>query len=213
MGISSLLGKKAAAYSILLFYLLALLPGCASKKANNPHSSEMKFNIDNSKLGAAINDTLYNLRFNPPLNWNNAGQKKVDEAGRAITKALAGNNQLSVKPLYIFVNGSDGSVLNIADIRLNPEQNNFDLKIKEYGRIMFGSSDSTNVKKAFYTKDGIEIAQFLIQKNGFVNFRLLFGNGIGNLLQFDYLSKQEDYSNEVKAIESSIGSIKLIKIH
>ncbi len=212
MGISSLLGKKASAYLILLFYLLALLPGCASKKANNPHSSEMKFNIDNSKLGAAINDTLYNLRFNPPLNWNNAGQKKVDEAGRAITKALAGNNQLSVKPLYIFVNGSDGSVLNIADIRLNPEQNNFDLKIKEYGRIMFGS-DSTNVKKAFYTKDGIEIAQFLIQKNGFVNFRLLFENGIGNLLQFDYLSKQEDYSNEVKAIESSIGSIKLIKIH
>jgi hypothetical protein len=75
---------------------------------------------------------------------------------------------------------------------------------------MFPGKDSPKVKKAVYMKDGIKITQFLIQKNNIVNFRLLFNNGDGKLLQFDYLAGIRDYSLEVKAIESSIGSIKLI---
>ena len=213
MGISYLLNKKITAQLIILILFTSILPGCGAKKENQPKAGEMKFNVDTSKLGAFVVDSLYNLSFNPPLGWNEVGKKQIDEAGKAISKALAGTSRITVKPVFIFVNDTSGSVLNVAEIRLDSVKSDLDSQVAEYEKIMFSGKDSLKIKKAFYMKDGIKIAQFLIQKNGFVNFRLLFENGKGNLLQFDYLSKIEDYSNEVKAIESSIGSIKLIKTY
>jgi hypothetical protein len=61
-----------------------------------------------------------------------------------------------------------------------------------------------------FLKDNILFTQYLIQDENRINFKLLFFNPKDQLIQFDYILQKDSYVLELKAIESSIGSIKLI---
>ena len=199
-------------YKIIVILFIFLLFGCGEKK-NNPSSDiEMKFNIDKAKIGAAVSDSNYGLNFNPPVDWQKINDKQFTKAVKAINNAMAKEKEISVVPLYIFVKANSTCILNIAEVRIDSAAGDFNSKVSRYENLMMQNLDSTKVKKAVYIKDGIKIAQLLIQENNIVNFRLLFLNGTGKLIQFDYIAGIKDYSNEVKAIESSIGSIQITKI-
>lgn len=182
--------------------------GCL-KKSEPPEFPAMNFNIERNLLGNKVECKEFGFSFNAPVDWNEAGKKELDDASQALTKTLAGKKDISINPLYIFIR-SNGCVLNIANIKLSAQQNNLKDKIKVYESVFFGDHVPPDIKKTLYSKDGINIVQYLLQENR-IDFRLLFISAKGDLIQFDYLADKRNYLNEVKAIESSIGSIKLTK--
>ena len=76
--------------------------------------------------------------------------------------------------------------------------------------LMITSSAGATVQQAEYIKDGIHVAQFLVQAKGYVTFTLFFTSSSDGVLQFDYIVPRASYPEQAKAIESSIGSIQVL---
>jgi hypothetical protein len=87
----------------------------------------------------------------------------------------------------------------------------FSEKIRAYEKLLQNKFSAATIKKGEFTKDNLKFVQFLIQKENLITFKLLFQNSQNELIQFDYIVPKENYVSEVKSIESSIGSIKIIE--
>jgi hypothetical protein len=68
--------------------------------------------------------------------------------------------------------------------------------------------ESAHIQEDEFLKDGIPVTQYLIQDESKVVFKFIMKNVGDNWIQFDYIVLRELYSDEVKAIESSVGSIR-----
>ncbi len=197
---------------IFLFSFIFLLTltsiQCTKIKTDPQEFPEMKFNVDENLLGKEITNHEFGFTFKAPVSWKETKEIELQDITNKLTKVLSGKKNFSVKPLYIFVR-NDGCVLNVAELSLQQVSNDFDDNIKLYEDIFLANHDSLNIKKAKYSKNGLRIAQYLLQDNR-IDFRLLFQDKKKNLIQFDYISERKNYLNEIKAIESSIGSINLL---
>ena len=180
---------------------VVLLAGCGAEPRSDVQP--MQFDVDPSRLGAVVEAADHGIRFQAPTGWEPLAASAIDSIGRAV--ALAGD-VFDLRPRYVFLDPSTGSLLSVATIRL-PDSLTFDEQIAHYGALLADQFPSDTLRQGQYLKDGIHIAQFLVQSSGRVTFKLLFESPFGTLLQFDYLVPAAQYPGQIKAIESSIGSI------
>ncbi len=180
---------------------VVLLAGCGEQPRSDVQP--MQFDVDPSRLGAAVEAADYGIRFQAPAGWEPLAASAIDSIGRAV--ALLGE-VFDLRPRYVFLDPSSGSLLSVATISL-PDSLPFDEQIAHYGVLLAEQFPSDTLRQGQYLKDGIHIAQFLVHPPGRVTFKLLFESPSGTLLQFDYLVPEAQYPGQIKAIESSIGSI------
>jgi hypothetical protein len=95
----------------------------------------------------------------------------------------------------------------VGRLRLDTSAVTFGEQMTRYGGTLarqFGDS----LRQAQFMKDDLYMAQFLAQPEGLVNFKLVFEAPADGLLQFDYVVPRRVYPQEVRSVESSIGSIR-----
>lgn len=182
-----------------------ILAGC--REEPRPHVQPMHFNVDPDRLGAAVEDTGLGLRFQPPAGWEPLAASAIDSIGRAVT--LAGD-AVGLQPRFVFLEASNGSLLSVAILRLR-DSLTFDEQIARYSTLLAEQFPGDSLRQGQYLKDGLHVAQFLMQPPGRVSFKLFFASPVGALVQFDYLVPKAYYPGQIKAIESSIGSIQRLK--
>ena len=114
------------------------------------------------------------------------------------------------KPKYIYYHNDTKSIMNVGWIIVNDTMVTKDQQLNSYVNILDKKYVETDVKKDVFVKDSIKFFHYKIVKPNLISYELLFVNGVGELIKFDYSVQSKEYNNIRNSIESSIGSIKLL---
>jgi hypothetical protein len=191
----------------VLILLLSLFAACEnSKKSNDP--KELNFNVDKTKLNEKVNSPLLGLEFNPPANWNEIDSVLIRNMKGQLKSQSVRSDSIQFSLKKVFLDQENMSMLSISEL----EFDNAIAEPKNYydSRIQNKFEKASIFRRGEFLKDDIKFIQYLIENSGNVNFKLLFSNSNDKTIQFDYILTKKNYSNQIRAIESSIGSIKLI---
>lgn len=192
---------------IILLSVLFLVACDNSKESSKP--DELKFNVDEAKLGSEITNESLGVKFNPPLSWNAIDSTLIAKMKGQLKTQTVRNDSIKVTLKDVFMKQENRSLLSISKLSFN----NSITSPKEFydEKVTNKFSRASLFKRGEFLKDDIKFIQYLVQNGGNVNFKLLFNNEDNETIQFDYILNKKNYSNQLRAIESSIGSIKLIK--
>lgn len=195
---------------ILLFFLSFIFCSQSQQSEDKADSSstEMKFEVDRTKLEASVRDTIYAIQYNPPLEWKAIPSEIFAQVSQQLSQQLS-EEKVTLQPISIYMNQPKGVLLSVAVV--DSLTGSFSEKIEAYEKLLQNKFSTATLQKGEFTKDTLKFVQFLIQKENLITFKLLFQNSQHKLIQFDYIVPKENYVSEVKSIESSIGSIKTIE--
>lgn len=197
---------------LLTFFVILLIYGCKGNhsRIESDTTEEIEFNIDPSKLGNSILSPELEIKFSPPIEWNNVSEETFIQIKKSIKSVYNDRSEYTIEPKYLFTNDIKKSLLIVSLLRFKKNDSPFQEKIRIYKNVLEQNFNKNELKITEYLKDSIRIKQYLIQKQNQINFKLLFTKTDGDIIQFDYSSVKEFYPDEIRGIESSIGSIKLI---
>lgn len=192
----------------VIFLLSCIISFSCKNNEDAGKVNRLDFNIDSTQLAPVVKLTDYRLSFHPPVNLVHSDEffKKLSSGIEQNDQSLSG---LITKPIDVFVD-NDFNVLVVSNIEA-VAKDTVNGSLNQISGLVKKQFKPENAKFAEFLKDDIKINQFLIQDSVNVIFKLLLQNPDKKVLQFDYIIPQKNYRNEIKAIESSIGSIKYIK--
>jgi hypothetical protein len=190
--------------------LLAICIGAVIFSCSDNASSDdsLIFNIDSAKIGKLETLADFNITFHPPKNWDEVEASISERIVNSLKSQKNGDSKYIYQPVKIFLNKTNNSLLAVGKVASQDsiEKSN---KLKEYLQVVSENFNESINKKGAFTKDGIEITQFLLQKQTLISFKLIFDLD-DTIYQFDYTTQKETYQDELKSIESSMGTIKPI---
>lgn len=187
-----------------IIILIAFLFFCSKQEQKSAeHTTELTFQVDSTKLESAIHQTDLGITFNPPKGWTQISDQLLEEFSKRNPSAMQ-DSLFLVKPVSVFFNKDTKSFLYILKVLSSDDSTSIDY----YKKLI--EVHLSPAKTGDFTKDKIHFNQYLIQDKARVNFKLLFSNLNSEFIQFDYIIPIESYASELKAIESSIGSIQFI---
>jgi len=189
----------------LIIVIISFLLSCSKQdKASPPQVTELTFEVDSTKLELASVDQNLGIQFNAPKGWTPITQSLFVKFSKQDSTIFLKGTHFMINPSSIFLNKDDKSLLYISQIQGIGDSTSVD----KYKDLIQRNFSPTKVGDFF--KENILFTQYLIQDEIRINFKLLFFNSNKQLIQFDYIAPKNAYVLELKAIESSIGSIKLI---
>jgi len=184
------------------------LVGCDSPNAQKQPYETLVFKGDETRLEPTIRDTTLRIKIAAPKNW-----KKIDEAMLAqVTNKL--NPQLTTRelqlvPRWIFLNeGSHAMcvVSGFSGVDITPDE----ALLKTLETAYRGKFPNATVQRTIFMKDAFRIHQLMVIATDFVLIKLICDAPESLVFEVDYLLPRDVYRTELRAIESSIGSINLI---
>ncbi len=201
----------ARGYIIAVMFCLVwgafLLPGCSDNK-DKPALSQMHFNVDSSLLNYPVQTEVASFSFAAPKNWNRIPRTRFAALQQQLAPLLENGVNPGLELVSIFYDESSGGLCSICKIRSFPSDSAFQDSIKSYLKRLQSAFTSSAVYTGEYLKENIHIYQLLIQNPQIVNFKIIFKTNPNQAVQIDYVVPKKEYSRQIKAIESSIGSIK-----
>lgn len=201
---------RIAVFIIAAFGALYLY-GCENKQNNETGLKQIQFNVDLNTLAGEVSDSVLKFFFKPPKDWKLIDEKLFNKVEDNNDVQLNQKGDISIIPLYIFMDDSLKCLLNISQIQFKDKSKTNDDKLAEYEKALFKKYGKEKLKRAEFLKEDLPLIQYMLNDNGKVNFKILIYNKVKELIQFDYVTDMSFYPKEIKAIESSIGSIQLLK--
>lgn len=195
---------------VVLVIILATVGFGCQKTQNQSVPGEtatiyMNFTVDKSLLGPAWTAPTLGIGFNPPVDWR-VGADSL----RQQVKEIIHDPGYATTPLILFYNDSLQCGCLISEVDSLPVGNTdliFDLNMNSFHVI-----DSTiTVQNTEFQTDFFRVRQTLALTESIVYFRLLFDREAEQMFQIDYIVPKIIYPSQVKAIESSLGSVRLLK--
>jgi hypothetical protein len=198
--------KAAGWIGLLTTGALSLVPlGCAPEPTPEAFP-EMAFSVDSTRLGEGFAAADGGMRLRAPAGWSAAPAETLAEVMRLLgQKASAGGDEPRLRALYR--EPSSGAALAVSDYDgpCTPERRDRLAALHE--RAMRERDPEAEVKSGRYGLHGVEIVQLRAVQSDKVLFKLLASRPPGPLFQLDYILPRGVYVSELRAVESSIGSL------
>lgn len=169
--------------------------------------AEMRFDVDLARLGDTAEVSRYGVRFRPPAAWQALSAETMQAVQQA---AAAAETEIRVEPLRAFADTVQGSFLSVSALHGFSDEA-FDAQMAQYAEALQAEvrrRGRDSLRQASFRRDRMRVMQFLLEPDGQVNFKLVLDTPLGGPLQFDYVVPRPQYPAAVRAIESSIGSIR-----
>ena len=183
-------------YTFLTMILLFLISSCSENKSSKVESLE--FEINDNLLSDEISIDEINLSIRPPVDWYEIIGDDFEKASQNIKEA---DNLFSLKLKHMFVSNNTSTLI------INKVGGTgFDYLPDNFQNIL---RDNFNVESVLHSEffiNEIPIKQFIINISDKIIFKL-FINNINNDLQIDYIIPRNKYANELRKLESSLGSL------
>lgn len=191
--------KVIITFTLLLFFTFA----CDKKtESGNAYPEEIHFTVNETLLGNRINhDDLFEFYIPKLLTVQESDFTQLEEQLNSFL-----NDSIKVSLLYVFTDSAKDNSLSVSRIILKEKIQ--DDPINYYSELIGNSELFKNASKANFLKEGMLISQFIIKHNNHVIIKIIFEPKENYLVQFDYIFNEENYKQEVRSIESSMGSIK-----
>lgn len=191
--------------SLLFFLVLLTLLSCSGSEKSAELASDLKFDVNPLLLDEDFSDSLTGMRLKIPLGWENLSTSKSESLKSKFEVHLQQDS--SIVAIYI-------DTLNQASLIISRKYQWDDSDLKR----MYNTPDSVfneakqwdPIMKSDFMLNGLSVHQFLLQNKELVNFKLICGKGMGRKFQIDYVIGRATYLKQVKKVESSIGTIRIL---
>lgn len=184
--------------------LLGSLTGCDCSKSQKGQLETLTFNVNPGLLEPEVTDAVLKISISAPKHW-----KPVDEAILQDVIVQLGEilmQGLSLKPKRIFLDSESQSMCVVSQLdSVDITQGKRLLKELEAGyRATFPAA---TIEHTVFLKEEFRVHQIMVSNQQFVLIRLLMDAFDVPVFEIDYVVSVQVYANQVRAIESSIGSI------
>lgn len=182
-----------------LLYVLVYLVFCISCHSKDQGSGGpgMQFRVDSAQLSEAVHIADYEVRYCPPAGWNtieeDVFQERIDNKYSSQFKNILEVYKDSASTAFLVVSVLSDTLAPFA----GPQSLSSD---------PLGSEPWQDVREGHFEHQGLSFTQYLLQSSRWVSFRLFVGQADPNV-RFDYFISRNIYQDEIRKIESSIGSI------
>ncbi len=188
--------------------LCGLLSGafiaCDAPNSQKRAEETLVFNVDATLLEPAITDTTLNITMAAPKEW-----KKIDDALLAkVIEQVAPHlrQEFELAPRWIFMNVRSRAmciVSQVNGVEIAPDDTLLETQESAY-RDAFPEA---TVERATFRKDAFRIHQLMVSAPDFVLIKLICDAPETLIFEVDYVVPKAVYAAELRAIESSLGSI------
>ena len=182
------------------------LVGCDPPNVKKQPYETLVFNVDETRLEAEVTDTTLRIKIAAPKHW-----KKIDDSmhqqvvNTLDTEPIQG---LEIVPRWVFLNESSGAmcvVSKLNSVEITPDETLLETLTTAYQN----QFPNATVQQAIFMKDVFRIHQLMVIAADFVRIKLICDAPETLVFAVNYHVPRDVYESELRAIESSIGSINL----
>lgn len=192
---------------LLCGVITGALASCDPPNSQKRTYETLAFNVDGTLLEPAITDAALNIEMSAPKGWKSVDDsmlaRVVDELGDKFTGGL------QMAPRWIFVNEGSRAmcvVSRLEDVEGTPD----DTVLESLETAYHTQFPKATIRRTIFMKDAFRVHQLMVVTPNFVLIKLICNAPENPVLEIDYVVPKYVYEAELRSIESSIGSIKLI---
>ncbi len=190
---------------LLCGIIISGFAGCDSPNARKQPYETLVFKVDETRLEPIVTDTTLRIKIAAPKDW-----KKIDDSmlAQVVNKVepQPTPQELQIVPRWIFLNESSQSmciVSRLDGVNIAPDETLLN-NLKTAYENQFPNA---TVQQAIFMKDAFRIHQLMVIAADFVRIKLICDAPETLVFEVDYRVPRNVYETELRAIESSIGSI------
>ena len=184
--------------------------GCDSPNAKKQPYEKLVFEVDETQLEPILTDTALKITIAAPKNWKKIDDSMLAQVVKELDTQLTPGLQLV--PRWIFLNEGSRAmcvVSKLDGVDIAPDDN----LLKTLTTAYQNQFPNALVKQTIFMKDAFRVHQLMVITTDFVLIKLICDAPETLVFEVDYRIPRDVYQIELKAIESSIGSINLIQKH
>ena len=192
---------------LLCGIIIGSLVGCDSPNSQKRTYETLVFNVDQTRLEPAITDTTLKIKLSAPKGW-----KAIDDAMLAGVIDGLGDKLaqgLQMVPRWVFMNEDSRAMCVVSRLEGGtvPLDETLLQTLETAYRTQFPRA---TVQRATFMKGAFRVHQLMVGTSDFVLVKLVCNAPENPVFEVDYVVPRNVYKTELRAIESSIGSINLI---
>jgi len=205
------MAAKISTYKKLILaflFLLFLLIACSE---NKNEIQKLSFRINEELIDSTYVDSTYNISFRPPRIFKSLSPENFDKLVKAQENiaSSAELKELQLIPVFAFTDSSQKSYCFVSAIKSQSNDNNKNI-IKIYKERIKDKFINSNIKEGIYKITNIVVHQFTIMNQNMVTIKLILALEDSDPIVVDYMMPLQIYRKNLRAVESSIGTIKQI---
>lgn len=187
-----------------------ILVACTQQeKTPDMAEGEILFNVDSTLIQAAHSFNGFGFQIRPPRSWQATSPEMFEKIKEILESYVQTTDDFKINPMQFFLNPENQSILVVSNIISQGIEMTPPALKEEYITAIRTSFALYNPQENRFVKTKIPIVQYLLQKEEHIIFKLLFEDAKNQLIQLDYIVPQSIFTEEAKAIESSIGTIRV----
>ena len=192
---------------LLCGIIIGSLVGCDPPNSQKRTYETLVFNVDQTRLEPAITDTTLKIEISAPKGWKAIDDamlmEVIDRLGDKLTQGL------QMMPRWVFMNEDSRAMCVVSRLESGKVPLNETLlqTLETAYRTQFPKA---TVQRAIFMKDAFRVHQLMVGTSDFVLVKLVCDAPENPVFEVDYVVPRDVYETELRAIESSIGSINLI---
>ena len=192
---------------LLCGIIIGSLVGCDPPNSQKRTYETLVFNVDQTRLEPAITDTTLKIEISAPKGWKAIDDamlmEVIDRLGDKLTQGL------QMMPRWVFMNEDSRAMCVVSRLESGKVPLNETLlqTLETAYRTQFPKA---TVQRAIFMKDAFRVYQLMVGASDFVLIKLMCNASENPVFEVDYVVPRDVYETELRAIESSIGSINLI---
>jgi hypothetical protein len=193
---------------VVVIGIIVCLGACTKNDAPPKTIPAVTFDVNALLLGDSVVSKQYGITFFVPKNWKPLPKDIEQQLRSRLSDVNTG--EIRPEPLYIFVGEANKATLAVSVLRFPAQDTSITLQRMRFVQSVKSNTDSSTLRIAEFRKNTMLMTQCVIRTPERISFKVLV-EAKNALLQFDYVLSMAVYTKEIRAVESSIGSILLIQ--
>ena len=192
---------------LLCGIIVGSLIGCDSPNSQKRTDETLDFTVDPTRLEPAITDTTLKMEISAPKGWKAIDEVMLTEVIDRLGDTL--KQGLQMTPRWVFLNENSRAMCVVSRLEGGAVPSN-DTLLKTLETAYRTQFPKATVQRAIFMKDAFRVHQLMVAASDFVLIKLICNAPENPVFEVDYVVPRDVYGTELRAIESSIGSINLI---
>ena len=193
---------------LLYSIVLSGFVGCESPNPQKQPYETLVFKVDETRLEPTVTDTTLRIKISAPKNWKKIDDSMLTQVVDKLDTQLTAQ-ELQIVPRWIFLNEGSQAMCVVSrseGVDITPDET----LLKTLETAHRNRFPNATVQRAVFMKDAFRIHQLMVIATDFVRIKLICDAPETLVFEVDYRVPRDVYQTELRAIESSIGSISLI---
>ncbi len=189
---------------LLVSFIVVMILSCTKEQANTAEFTEVTFSVDRSLLSNEYICSDVNISFYPPLGWEQISPVLMT-AIKMKLKASQDTTGVTILPLNVFMDKEKSFTCFISIFN---SEFPADETVENYLNEIRLKNIDLNITEGTFAHNGLDFHQLTFTKGDKITVKLIAINNEQKVFMIDYAVPSKYYEEELRTIESSIGTIK-----